>query len=371
MSLADYTPNGSRAKLRVAVLAPPWIPVPPPAYGGIESVVALLCEGHVRRGHDVTLFAPPGSSSSARVVSPLEEPHPQRINFTLDEADHVAFALEQIQRAADEGAPYDVIHDHCGYVTVAFADRVEVPVVHTVHGPFNEDNVAFYERHGPKVGIACLSRYQLDHAPVECELARVVPNPIDADRWPFEAEKDGYLLWIGRMHPDKGAARAIDAAREAGLPLVLAGPVQPGQEAYFSDEVEPRIDGDAVRYAGEVDCDEKRCLFARARALLMPIRWPEPFGMVMVEALASGTPVIAFPEGAAPEIVRHGETGMLVGDESEMAAAARTLDLAPEACRRSVLERYDTDRVAELYENFYREAIGSRERVDARSVARI
>jgi glycosyltransferase involved in cell wall biosynthesis len=278
-------------------------------------------------------------------------------------------ALAHVERAREEGTPFDLIHDHCGFVTVAVGDRIAEPIVHTVHGPFGEDISPFYARHGHKVQVTCLSRYQLEQAPVGFADATVVPNPIEVEDWPFRAEKDEYLLWIGRMHPDKGAARAIDAAEEAGLPLQLAGPVQPGQEDYFATAVEPRIDGERVRYLGEVGTEEKRSLFAGARSLLMPIRWPEPFGMVMVEALACGTPVIAFPEGAAPEIVEHGETGFLVADESEMAEAARTGKVDPAACRRSVLERFDTGRVAELYEEVYRRAIERREGIKARALA--
>ena len=348
------------APLRVAMLAPPWIEIPPAAYGGIESVVGLLCDGLVRRGHDVTLFAAPGSASCAEVVSLLDSPHPKEMNLTLFEADHVALAFDAIDRAAADGNPFDVIHDHCACVTLAMADRIEVPVVHTVHGPFTEETSHFYASHGNKGTIVCLSEYQLSQAPTEFDHAYVVPNPIEVQDWPFSAEHDEYLLWIGRMHEDKGPHRAIAAAGEAGLPLVMAGPVQPDQEAYFATDVEPHIDGRQVRYLGEVGAEEKRCLFARARALMMPIRWPEPFGMVMVEALACGTPVIAFPEGAAPEIVRDGQTGFLVADEDEMAAAARTGEVRAEDCRRDMLERFDTMRVSALYEGVYREAIGAR-----------
>lgn len=153
----------------------------------------------------------------------------------------------------------------------------------------------------------------------------MIPNPIAAKEWPLRAQKDGYLLWIGRMAEIKGPHRAIAAARRANLPLVLAGPIQPGQEAFFASEVEPLLDGRRISYVGEVGGRATKELFERARALLMPIRWVEPFGMVMVEALACGTPVIAFPEGAANEIIMSGENGFLVADEAEMASAVDLL----------------------------------------------
>jgi glycosyltransferase involved in cell wall biosynthesis len=242
------------------------------------------------------------------------------------------------------------------------ASRVGVPVVHTVHVPLIGDTAAFYQRHGHKVDLVAISHSQLEHAPPGIRAAAVVPNPLAVDRWPLRVRKDDYLLWIGRMDPVKGAHRAIDAARIAGRPLVLAGPIQTGQAGqadYFHEQVEPHVDGRRVRYIGEVAGAAKRQLFARAAALLMPIRWHEPFGMVMIEALATGTPVIAFPEGAAKEIVIDGINGRLVDDETEMAHAigqAHTID--PRQCRRSVRTRYDLPIVVDGYEAVYRHAVG-------------
>jgi glycosyltransferase involved in cell wall biosynthesis len=343
--------------LRVAMLAPPWIPVPAPAYGGIEEVVRLLCAGLTARGHDVTLFAPPGSDSSAHVVPVLEEPHPDEIERAQFEADHVARAFAAIDAAADAGEPFDVIHDHVGHTALAMADRVSAPLVHTLHGPFTEDARRFYAEHGAKACIVAISRAQLDAAPPEMGGGRVVHNPIDCQEWPFRPDKEELLLWIGRMSPDKGPHRAIAAAREAGLPLLLAGPVQPGQEEFFAREVEPQLGRDGIEYVGEADAERKRDLYQRARALLMPIRWPEPFGLVMVEALACGTPVIAFPEGSAPEVVQDGETGFIVDDEHAMArAVARVGELDPAACRRACHERFGVEAVVAGYEEAYRAA---------------
>ena len=192
-----------------------------------------------------------------------------------------------------------------------------------MHGPFDRETTPFYQRHGHKARLVAISRSQAASAPAGVRIGDVVPNPIAVDRWPLRAEKQDYLLWIGRMDPVKGAHRAIEAARLAGRTLVLAGPVQTGQEEYFRERIEPHIDGRRVHYVGEVGGTAKQELFANAAALLMPVRWREPFGMVMVEALACGTPVIAFPEGAAAEIVIDGENGMLVADEAEMAARGR------------------------------------------------
>ncbi|MFI4985488.1 MAG: glycosyltransferase [Solirubrobacterales bacterium] len=350
-----------RAALRIAVLAPPWIPVPPPGYGGIEAVVALLCEELVARGHDVTLFAAPSSRSAAQVLSPLQGTHADQIGSSLYESDHVATAYDAVDRAGTDGRPFDVVHDHSGFTAVAMADRVSAPVVHTMHAPFDDQTRPFYERHGHKARLVAISRYQLEHAPPGVCVADVVHNPIRVEDWPLCEGNDDYLLWMGRMDPAKGAHRAIAAARAAGIRLVLAGPVQPGQEEYFRSKIEPHVDGRKVEFVGEVGGLRRKELFAHAKAFVMPIRWAEPFGMVMVEALACGTPVIAFPEGAAGEIVIDGENGFHVTDEQAMAeAVGRVGEIDPMRCRDSVAARFDATIVASGYEAVYARAIRAR-----------
>jgi glycosyltransferase involved in cell wall biosynthesis len=342
------------------MLAPPWISVPPPGYGGVESVVGVLTEALVRRGHAVTLFCAPGSRSSARVVSLLEEPHPDEIERSLYEADHVARAFDEIDLAADDRR-FDVVHDHCGFTALAMADRLETPFVHTLHGQFTAATAAFYVHHGHKAMLVGISRAQLASAPAGLAPTRAIPNPIDVRAWPLRERKEDYVLWIGRMTAEKGPHRAIAAALGAGVPLVMAGVIQPGQQAFFDREVAPHLDGERVRFLGEVGGSRKRSLFAGARALLMPIRWEEPFGMVMVEALSCGTPVIAFPEGAASELVLDGRTGFLVDDERAMAAAVGRLpSIGARDCRAWVAENCDADVVAAAYESTYRSAAHQR-----------
>ena len=339
------------------MLAPPWISVPAPGYGGVESVVSALTENLVARGHDVTLFCAPGSSSTARVVTLLDEARPDEIERSLYEADHVARAFAMID-LAPRGERFDVVHDHCGFTAVAMADRIDTPLVHTLHGSFTASTAGFYAHHGHKAALVGISAAQLACAPAGLRTAGVIHNPIDLSAWPLQERKEDYLLWIGRMTEVKGPHRAIAAARMAGVPLILAGVIQPGQQAFFDREVAPHIDGDAVRFVGEVSGPIKRSLFANARALLMPIRWEEPFGMVMVEALACGTPVIAFAEGAARELVQDGWTGFLVDDEAEMAGAVSRLpSIAPADCRGWVAEHCDIGVVAHAYEGAYQTAL--------------
>jgi glycosyltransferase involved in cell wall biosynthesis len=336
------------------MLAPPWISVPPPGYGGVESVVSVLTEALVRQGHAVTLFCAPGSVSSAKVVTLLDESHPDEIERSLYEVDHVVRAFAAVEAATHRGR-FDVVHDHCGFTALALADRIDTPLVHTLHGPFTTSTAAFYAYHGHKAALVSISRAQLASAPPGLEPLCSIPNPIDLGTWALQERKEDYVLWVGRMTPEKGPHRAIVAAHAAGVRLVLAGVIQPGQQVFFDREIAPHIDGERVRFVGEVGGSVKRSLFANARGLLMPIRWNEPFGMVMVEALACGTPVIAFPEGAARELVVHGQTGYLVDGERAMADAVLNLSrIAPRACRAWVAEHCDVDVVASAYAEAYR-----------------
>lgn len=350
------------------MLAPPWIPIPPPRYGGIEAVVAHLISGLVARGLDVTLFAAPGSRApGAEVVPLLDAPRPEQIGDAFVEVDHVARAFALVDRAAREGRPFDVVHDHCGCAGLAMADRLRTPLLHTIHGPFDEKTSPFYGAHGHKAQVVAISRWQRRHGPAGLRFAGVIPNPIDVGAWPFQPRKREHLLWVGRMTEYKGAHRAIAVAKHSGRPLVLAGPVQPGQEEYFAREVEPHVDGSSIRYVGEVGGTAKQRLFAEAAALLMPIRWPEPFGMVMIEAMSTGTPVIAYREGAACEVVADGGCGFLVDDENGMVEAiGRLPEIDPEACREHVRAAYDVAVVARAYEQAYRRVRSS---ADTRAAA--
>lgn len=354
---APVTPLPQEERLHIAQLAPPWIPIPPPGYGGIEFMLALLCDALVARGHEVELFCAPGSHSSAKVTPLLEAPHPESIERALFEADHVSQAFAHVDSAAGAGTPFDVVHDHSGYTALSIADRLDTPLVHTVHGPFDQDTKPYYSRHASKGNIVCISHSQASFAPEGAEVAGVVHNPIDVNSWPVGYKKEDWLLWLGRFVPEKGPQRAIRVARAAGRPLVLAGNVQPRHERFFADEIQPHVDGRMIRYVGEVGGARKQRLFADAYAFLMPIRWPEPFGLVMVESLAAGTPVLAFAQGAAPEIVEHGRNGFLVEDEEEMAAMVEKAgEIDPGECRRSA-ERFSPDRVAAGYESVYQRAL--------------
>ncbi|MGI8848204.1 MAG: glycosyltransferase family 4 protein [Candidatus Dormibacteria bacterium] len=350
----------NKAPLRIAMHAPPWKSIPPHGYGAIEEVVRLLCIGLVRRGHRVSLFAPPGSASPADVHPVLEQAWPNGREISdVFEIDHVARIFDAMDAAALAGDPFDVIHDHNAYAALAMGNRAPAPIVHTVHWRFFEANTPFYRAHGHKGVVVCLSHAQAEGAPAELGEVHVVPNPIDVDEWPLSVEPGKYLLWMARICDEKGTDLAIEAAQRAGIPLVLAGPVRQSRDRTFLEErVLPLVDGERVRWVGEVAGRAKADLLAGARALLVPSRWDEPFGLVMAEAMACGTPVIALPAGAARELVIHGINGFLVNDVGAMAdAIARACDIDRPACRRSVAERFSVEIVIEAYERLYRRAI--------------
>ena len=332
--------------MRIAQIAPPWTPVPPPLYGGIELVVDLLARGLEAAGHDVVLYTVGESTCPGPKKWVLDKAEGTRIGMAVPELRHVVHAYEAVQDC-------DVVHDHTVFGPM-YAERFpHLPVVTTIHGPFNDELTDLYRIIADRVPILCVSHDQRSCAPT-VPIERVIHHGVDPSAFPVGPGDGGYCLFLGRMAPEKGAHRAILACRNAGVPLIMAAKMrEPWERAYFDEEVRPHL-GDDIRYLGEVPHEEKLELIAHARALVNPIRWHEPFGLVMIEALACGTPVVAFPEGAAPEIVEHERTGFLVADEAEMALAIEKVDsIDRAACRAAVEGYFSFDRmVAEHIELF-------------------
>jgi glycosyltransferase involved in cell wall biosynthesis len=336
------------------MISPPWIAVPPRGYGGIEWVVHLLTEELVRRGHDVTLFATGDSSTHAELRFVFDVAPTAQMHLTQPDAMQVGTAFRHIAEEARAGRGYDVVHDHSAWLGVAFAKNLDVPLVHTIHGAFIEANREFYRTFRDHAAFVTISQYQQRDFP-ELPYAGCVPNAIDVDGFPFRAEKEDYMLCLGRIARDKGQGIAVGIARDIGIPLVLAGKVDSGEDtAYFEEAVLPFVDGDLIRFEGEVPDERKRELLAGARAFLFPIQWPEPFGLVMVEAMACGTPVIAFPNGAVPEVISNSEGGYIVGSPEEMAEAIkRAADISPERCRDYARSRFSPAVMTDAYERIY------------------
>jgi glycosyltransferase involved in cell wall biosynthesis len=341
---------------RIAEVSTPWLPVPPRTYGGIELMVSLLTDGLVERGHDVTLFATGDSRTRARLDYVLEEaPGLSDANSPWHETIHALYAFRDPER-------FDLYHIHPTYATLAAAAHSGRPVLHTLHGPFTERRRRLYRLVADRVWFVAISEAQRAAMP-ELRYAGVVHNGVDPDRYRFRSQKEDFLLFVGRCAPEKGPLRAVDAARAAGLPLVIVPTItRSWEDEYWHREVLPSLPPDAtvmpeLDFAGKVD------LMSRARALLFPVDWEEPFGLVMVEAMASGTPVIGTPLGSVPEVVVDGETGFVVSleDYAEEAreALGRIGQIDPAACRTRVLDRFSSERMVTGYEEAFAAVLGS------------
>ena len=339
--------------MRVAVLSPVWFPVPPTGYGGIEWIVHLLTEGLVEAGADVTLFASGDSTTDARLEAVYETAPSELIGHTFWELQHAVNCFER----ADE---FDVIHDHTGLLGLALGSLLPTPLVHTVHGPLTGVPGEAYERvcrMSPRGHLVSICMNQRAPKPDLPWLANV-PNAIDVDRYPMHEFSEDYLLFLGRMSEDKGAHRAIEVAHVAGVPLRIAGKCrEPMEQEYFDAFIAPHL-GHGVEYLGEVSHDEKVRLLQRARATLFPINWEEPFGLVLIESLACGTPVLATRRGAVPEVIEHGRTGIIVDDYRDMAnELPRAEALDPDVLRAVVRERFSPQRMVGDYLAAYEAAI--------------
>ena len=341
--------------MRIAQIAPPWITVPPAGYGGTEWVVKHLCDGLSAAGHEVVLFASGDSDTPAELRALFAEPQTAMMALpsamTAYDARHVSFAVEQIQGDGD----IDVVHDHSGFLLVAFRRFFELPpVLHTVHCAFDTHAYPFYRQFADAVSYASISDFQRTLGPPGMNWAGTVHNALPVDGWPLVTDKDDYLLAFGRVCEDKGFHLAIDIARRTGHRLIMAGVVQDWYRDYFEQRIRPELDGDRVVFEDEVSDARKRELFAHARAFLFPIQWPEPFGLVMVEAMATGTPVIALRNGSVDEVVDDGVTGFVCDDVEQMVAAVARLDeIDPLACRRAVEERFSVATMTAGYEALY------------------
>lgn len=340
--------------MRVAQIAPVWYPVPPRGYGGIELVVSLLTEGLVAAGHDVTLFASGGSRTAARLVSPLADPpDPALLGNPWYETLHAVAAYEHHR-------DFDVIHDHSGIVGPALGALLEgrPPVVHTLHGPWTEPSRLFYAHLAERVHLVAISQAQRNDNP-GLPYAGTVHNGIDVRAYPFREHKDRFLVYIGRANPDKGPGLAIEVARRAGYPLaMIVKRSEPFERAYWDEMIAPQLH-DEVEVYEQVSHEVKADLLARATAMVFPIQWPEPFGLVMVEAMACGTPVVACPAGAAVELVEEGVTGFLRETLDGLVEAVDHVGrCSPAACRARVEQRFSAAAMVRGYEAVY-ERVGT------------
>ena len=340
--------------MRIGLIAPPFIEVPPRGYGGTELFVANLARELHARGHDVTVYANGQSSLPCRVASryPTSEwPPTDALRMQLKNADHTSWAIRE---AAGVPSAVDVLHLNDA-VAVPFTRFIDVPTVLTVHHPHEPALTELYAKY-PDIHYVAIANWLARREPMPH--VHVVLHGIPLGDYTFSAEKEDYVAFLGRMAPCKGAHLAIAAARRAGVRLKLAGEIQPLFHDYWHQQVLPHIDDDHISYVGEADFALKNELLSKARALVFPIQWEEPFGLVMIEAMACGTPVLAFRGGAVEEIVRDGVNGWICADEDDMAARLATLDISPDACRAYVAEHFTVSRMADQYLEIYQRAVG-------------
>lgn len=334
--------------LRIAQVAPLIEAVPPPRYGGTERAVAYLSEALAALGHVVTLFASADSTAAVERVACC----PKALREGHLGCDPGLWTALQMQALLDDGERFDIVHFHDGYLHVLIEEQLRCHIT-TLHGRLDRDPASFYARHrGPFVAISASQREALPQA----RWAGTVHHGLPRNLLRAGPGDGGYLAFVGRISREKRVDVAIEIARRSGMPLKILAKVEPSD--YFEHEIRPLLDAPGIEFLGEGDEMAKQALLGGAAALLFPIDWPEPFGLVMIEALACATPVIAFRRGSVPEIIEHGRSGFVVDDVEQAVAAVRCLgDIDRAACRIAFEERFTADRMARDYVSLYRDLL--------------
>jgi len=354
--------------MKIAQIAPLWLSLPPKTFGGTELVVYNLSEELVKRGHQVTVFASGDSKVSAKLISVWSR-HliKEKINGKVIPWNNAHFPLLNIYEAFSRADEFDIIHVHenSSILSGFFIDLIKTPVVTTLHDPFikqeNKDKWATFNKF-KKHNYVSISNTHQKSARLKLNFVGNVYNGIDLEKYKFQEKiKKDYLVWLGRIYPNKGVAEAIKIAKKTNKKIILAGNIaknSPASYNYFEQKIKPQFKKGKVEYVGEVNLSQKNKLLKNAFAFLNPIQWEEPFGMVMIEAMACGTPVIAFKRGAVSEIIKHDKTGFIVKNEKEIAGAVKKIDkIKRQDCRKHVEENFSTEKMVMEYEKIYKKLI--------------
>ncbi|HAX85921.1 MAG TPA: glycosyl transferase [Cyanobacteria bacterium UBA11370] len=336
--------------MRIAQVSPLWERVPPPGYGGIELVVSHLTDELVRRGHEVTLFA----SGDSQTLAQLESVAPQALRLDPTVKEPAVYDILQMNRVLEQADDFDIIHFHTGFFALPFAELIKTPVVHTLHNGFTKDNRKLFSqyRHHCYISISDAHR-QPD---LQLNYVSTVYNGIDPKDYPFypEPQDPPYFAFLGRMSPEKGPDRAIAIAKQTGWQLKMAGKVDVADREFFEKEVFPQVDGEQIQYLGELTHEQKVKLLGNAKATLFPINWNEPFGLVMIESMCTGTPVIAMNFGSVSEVVADGKTGFVCNSLEEMAASIpAAIELNRQQCHDFVVQYFSVTQMVDNYEAAY------------------
>jgi len=341
--------------MKIAQVAPLWERVPPQTYGGTELVVSQLTDELVRRGHEVTLFA----SGDSQTLACLEAVCPRAIRLDPEIKDYTVYEMLEISQVYERAAQFDLIHSHVGLAVLAIAPRVTTPTVHTLHGNFTPENSKLFQLHHqqPYISISNAQRQ------VSLNYLRTVYNGIDVEKYSHhpQPQQPPYLVFLGRLSPEKGPHHAIAVAKQTGLPLKIAGKIDDRDRSFFDREIAPQIDGKQIEYIGEVNRTQKVELLGNAAATLFPITWDEPFGLVMVESMATGTPVIGLNRGSVPEVIAHGKSGFICNSVEQMIdTVPQALELNRQACREHVENHFGIVQMVDGYEAAYQELLARR-----------
>ena len=342
--------------MKIAQVSPLWERVPPPAYGGIELVVSHLTDELVRRGHEVVLFA----SGDSHTLAKLESVYPRALRLDPNIKEYSVYEMLELSRVYEIAAEFDIIHSHVGISALPFGSLVKTPTIHTLHGNFTTDNSKIFNHHAKQPFIS-ISNDQ--RSGMGLNYIRTVYNGIDLENYPFfaKAQEPPYLAFLGRLSPEKGPHHAIAIARATGWRLKMAGKIDTVDRSFFDSELAPHIDGKQIEYLGEVSHAEKVELLGNAAVTLFPITWREPFGLVMIESMATGTPAIGIKLGSVPEVIAHGKTGFVCQSIDEIAAQiAAALELDRQTCRQHVLNHFSVSQMVDGYEAAYRQVIQNR-----------
>lgn len=349
-----------KKKLKIAQIAPLWFAIPPKKYGGIERIVSFLTEELVRRGHDITLFASGDSKTKAKLISVYPE---SLIKAKYNWQDPV-WNLENLSEVFKKANDFDILHSHLDFWTLPFQDLTKTPVLHTLHnqlykasitreGERKPARIQIFERHRKEMLAAFISKSQRLKSAVKFPQSWVIYNGIDVSQFKFNPKPQNHFIWIARIDPFKGIENAIRAVEITGAKLLLAGRLDPNKEEYFKKKIKPHLSR-KIRYIGELSQNELSKFYGSARALLYPIEWEEPFGLVMVEAMACGTPVIVFDRGSAKEVVKDKKTGFVVHSIDAMIKAMKKIDTIDRmACRKRVENHFSYQRMVSGYEKLY------------------